>query len=346
VSGRLAVEELAPADYPRWERHVQQSPQGSAYSLPSYLEALCAAAGGRLRVLAALKGDEIVGGVALYERSSPLGPFVAPRLLLYYNGFVLRAYGTRYPSEQAARHLETVDALADRLEKLGYGRLELRTRSSFSDARALVARGWTATPSYSYVIPLTDLEAQWGRVEQNLRRLVERSATQGITVSADGDFADFYRLHRETHERKGAPLYLEADAFRAFYEALRAREICRLYHARLPSGQTVAAQLVLLGHPVTHTASAATDADHLSSGVTALLRWRVCEDLAQNGYAANDLTDATLNSVTRFKSQLGGTLELGLVTSRPQSAAFRVQHHTYRGLRRLRGALAGLPRPR
>jgi hypothetical protein len=45
--------------------------------------------------------------------------------------------------------------------------------------------------------------------------------------------------------------------------------------------------------------------------------------LAALGYKANDLTDATLNPVTHFKSQFGGTLEQSLVVQSPQSRRYR-----------------------
>ncbi len=337
-AARLRVTALDPGDHARWERLVHDSPHGSAYSLPRYLDALCAAAGGRYLVLGAFRGDELVGGVAAYERSSPLGSFVAPRLLLYYNGFVLREYATKYPSERTARQVEAIAALAEALERRGYGRLELRSRSTLRDARPLQQRGWTVWPSYSYLVPVDDLDAQWQRAEQNFRRLVERGRQHGLALAVDEDFESFYRLHRGTAERKGAPLYLGADGFRRYYDALRAHDLCRLYHARLPDGRVAASQLVLTGHPVTHTVAAAADPALQHTGANAFLRWSVLEDLARLGYRGNDLTDATLGPVERFKSQLGSTLELALVAARPPSPGFRLQHGLYRGLKRLRGA--------
>lgn len=331
---RVSVERLDPGDHDRFARLVGDAPSGSVYSLPAYLATLADAAGDRFSVLAALRGEELVGGIALYERRSPLGWFVAPRLLLYYNGFVLREYETRYPSDRATRHYETVAALADALAAQGHGRLEVASRSPVTDVRPLLAAGWSVRPSYTYVVPLHDLEGQWARVEQNLRRLVERGREQGLTVTIDEDFESFYRLHGETAERKGAPLYLPRDAFRRYYEELRAKGLCRLFHAHLPDGRVGASQLVLLGHPVTHTVSAAADADLQSTGANPFLRWSVFEHLAEAGYASNDLTDAMFPPVARFKAQLGGTLEHSFVASRPPSAAFRLQTAAHRALQR------------
>lgn len=322
-SSKLLVRELPSDEDDLWSDFVRTSPSGSAYSRHSYLDALCVAAGGESLVLAAFRGDELAGGVGVYEHPSRAGTLVAPRLLLYYNGFVLRDYDTKYPSERSAREVETITALAAALSRRGYARLELRSRDAVKDGRPLLLHGWRVEPTYSFVVPLADLDAQWNRIERNLRRLVERAQASGLMLEVDGEFDAFYDLHAETHERKGAPLYLEREAFRRYHAQLSEAGLCHLFHARLPNGQVAASQLVLVGHPVTHTVSAATAAAHQNVGASPFLRWHVFKWLAANGYAANDLTDATLGSVSHFKSQLGADLTTSLVASRPESARFR-----------------------
>jgi hypothetical protein len=320
LSTRLLPEE----EFPEWNRLVARSAEGSVYSQPEYLDALCEAAGGRFRILAAQKGDEIAGGIALYERGKGSSAFVAPRFLLYYNGIVLRPYETRYPSERTARRNEILKAVGEGLSRLRHDRIALRCRNSLQDVRALLAQGWSARPQYSYVVPLGDLERLRGRMEGNLRRLVDRCAAQKLIVTEDDDFDAFFRFHVQTHERTGMRLYLPEPAFRRYFARLRGRGIARLYHARLPGGESVAAQLVLTGgHPVSHTVCAGADAAHRNLGATAFLRWEVFRRLAADGLAANDLTDAALNPVTHFKAQLGGDLEMCLWLEAPGSARFR-----------------------
>ena len=317
---------LGESDYPEWNRLVAASAEGSIYSMPEYLETLCEAAGGKFRILAAGRGGDLLGGVGLYERTSGAGVYVSPRLLLYYNGIVLLPSESRYPSQRTARQNETLAALGDGLGRLGYGRIALRCASSLTDVRVLLARGWTARPQYSYVVPLTDLEALRGRMEQNLRRLVDRCAAQGVTVTEDDDFDAFFGLHAQIHERKGARLYLPESAFRRYFDRLHSRGLARLFHARLPGGQSISTQLVLTGpHPVSHTVSAGSDAAHLKLGATAFLRWNVFRRLAELGHTANDLTDADLSPVTHFKAQLGGDLRMSYWLEAPESALFRLE---------------------
>ena len=120
-------------------------------------------------------------------------------------------------------------------------------------------------------------------------------------------------------------MYLPEDAFRRFVQALLEGGLGRLFHARLPDGRSIASQLVLVSrHPVSHTVAAAADAEHLGLGANAFLRWKVFETLAREGFAANDLTSATLDSVTRFKAQLGGDLKLCMEVERVDSLPMRL----------------------
>jgi hypothetical protein len=327
----IEVRVLGEAEHGEWDRFASNAPGGSVYSRADYLETLCRAAGGSFRVLAAFCKGSLAGGVALYETPSRFGPCVSSRLLLYYNGLVL--------AERASLHIAVQTALAEALEGRGYARVRLSNRGAVPDVRAFLARGWTAFPEYTYVVPLADPGALWPRVDRNLRRLVQRCREAGVTAAADGDVEAFHRMHTEVHERKGAPLYLPRERFVRYVEELLRKDLARLYLARLADGRPAAGQLVLRGHPVSHTVCAAAHEKFLSLGTTPFLRWRAFEELAALGHAANDLTDAALNPVTRFKSQLGGDLELRLVLTRPDAPALRAAEAARRAALRGRSLL-------
>lgn len=333
----VQVRTLEETAWPAWEKFVATAPGGSVYSLPTYLDALCSAAGGRFRVVAVTRGDEIVGGVALYERTSRGGAFVSPRLLLYYNGVVVRRYETQYPSEATARHVKILTTLEGALSGMGLHSIHLHSRA-LQDVRPFTARGWAAWPGYSYVVAL-DMATAWGRVEQNLRRLIDRARNAGMTANGtDDDFDAFFRLHSTTLDRHGAGVYLPRDAFRAFYAALRRSGLGQLFQVRAKDGTPVAAQLTFLGpHAVTHTACAGADPEANKLGASAFLRWSAFEALASLGYRGNDLTDATLNPITHFKSQLGGSLELSMVLQSRRTRRFRLNQAAESAMRRARG---------
>lgn len=322
---QLQVRELTQGDFPAWQALVNASPQGSVYSLPEYLDVLCDATGGRFRVLGIERNGELSGGVALYEEANRFGALATNRLLLFYNGIVLARHDSSYPSERTAREIELLSALAPVLTALPHLRVLLHNRATLSDWRVFRRAGWNVRPSHSYVVAIDDLDIQFQRVERNLRRLINRCEREGFQYEESDDFDVFYALHTATHEQKGAPIYLPHKAFARYYERLKALGLARLCHVRLPDGgPVVASQLVLHSqHAVTHTVAAAADRAHMTTGANAFLRWQAFRSLGAAGYTANDLTDASLNPVSHFKSQFGGELTTTWVVQRPDAALWR-----------------------
>lgn len=324
----IVISLLDERKHAQWDDFVAKAPAGSVYSNTDYLSALCRATGGVFRVVGVFKGDQLFGGIALYEKKTRSGRILSNRLLLYYNGIVLASPTSSYPSECTSRELSVLTALEGWLSRAGYVHAVIHSRAPIRDLRVFASRGWGVRPSYSYVVDFHDLNSAWGRVEQNLRRLVKRCELGGAVFVEDDDFDGFYRLHRQTHERKGAPIYLPEKKFRKYVEELRGLGLSKLFHARTAQGETMASQLVLMsGHPVCHTVCAGADKKFLSQGATPFLRWKVFEWLSKAGYTANDLTDASLNDVTHFKSQLGGDLEMNLVLTGPDRFAYRFFQH-------------------
>ena len=322
---KLALRIIDESEYPMWNRFVESSPTGSVYSSTHYLSVLAKAVNATVRVAVVENAGTIVGGIALLESDTRWGRILDPRLLLQYNGIVLGKSESKYPSYKTSVELKVIEQIARFLEDQSYASMMVKCRWPFMDVRALLARGWSVIPTYTYIVPLTDLEQQWDRVDRNTKRLIRRCSGEGIVVTQDDDFDSFYRMHKETHERKGAPLYLDRQAFRAYFQELFESGVARLFHARLHDGKSVAAQLVLTGgHNMSETVSACADSNYLSSGASAYLRWSSFERLAESGFRQNDLTDASLNNVTRFKSQFGGDLRICLACLRPTKMSFRI----------------------
>ena len=323
-SSRVITRTLESTEFAAWNSLVAASSDGSAYALTNYLDLLCRASDASFRILGAFLDGELVGGVPLYERASRWGRYIANRTLLYYNGLVLQLPEKKYPADATAQKLKVIEALATSLDRSNYASIQLHHSSTIDDLRPFQARGWRVELSYTYVIPLVEPAAQWERVDPNLRRLIRRCEREGVVYREDRDFGALFRLHDATRRRKDAPQYLPEDRFSAFFDQLADLGLVRLSHAVF-DGKVIASQLNLTGpNPIAHTVCAGADAAYLSTGANAFLRWHACLALAASGYRGNDLTDAALNPVTRFKSQLGGQLVASGTVSRTRSVGLSV----------------------
>ena len=322
----MITEILKQEEYDQWLELVNQANSGSIYSYPDYLAVLSEVTGASFKILAVKENKELVGGIGIFERKRIATRYIAPRLMLYYNGIVLRDYDSRYPSKCTSRHLKILEAIRETLSSSGYGKIVFKNRHPFMDARVFLQAGWMVRPTYSYVAHIANPDALWQKMEQNQRRLVKRCEDEKFIFSESDDFEGFFNLHMGVHERKHAPLYLPYDQFKQYYNCLKNRNLCHLFTVKNKDGKMVAGQLALTGgHPVTHTVSAAADPEYQNLGINPFLRWYTFKQLAEWGYTHNDLTDAALNMVTRFKSQLGADLVVNLEVVSPSRMLYRFE---------------------
>lgn len=320
MNKKIEVKILTENEYPIWKSFTGLSEQSTIYSDPDYLDILCSVTGGKYHIAAVLSGEEIQAGVPVYEEHRPDGHVMANRLLLYYNGPVLKTFESKYPSVTTSKQSALLSALADYLNKKNYDRTIMNC-FNLQDIRPFLSAGWSARPSYTYLVDISSDEDCHGRIEQNLRRLIKRCSESDFTFTDDNDFDSFFEQHLEIHQRKNAPLYLEKDPYRKYFEQLYQKKMCRLFHARDHKRESTASQLVLTGSDNdSYTVCAAAKEEFLNQGTTPYLRWKVFEQLSKENYVFNDLTDAAPNPVTRFKSQLGGDLTMNMVVQRPDSA--------------------------
>lgn len=328
---------LAEKDYDAWDDFVaKQERTGSIYSTAKYLDILCRAAGGFFSIAATRDGDSFVAGIGIYRSRVHRHDVIANRLLLYYNGVVMRDDLLPLEGSSSGR-AAAIDSLCDLLDKQGVAQITLHCRDANQDFRPFLHRGWSASPLFTLVVPTFDSRRLWKSFDHNARRLVRRAEDAGCNVDADNDFDALFRAHEEVHLRKRAPLYLPRAAFERYTDAVIAAGLGVIFSARLAGGTVAAAQLVLLGnHSSSHTVCAGSFEEHLSSGAAYLMRWRTFVNLEERGYTSNDLTDATLGGVTRFKEQLGGRLTMNMLLKTPRPLRYTFIERSSSLIRRIR----------
>jgi hypothetical protein len=241
------VSVLAEEHYDDWDRFVEgQQRTGSIYSTARYLDILCRAAGGSFSVVAVRDGSSFLGGIGLYHRRVHGRSVISPRMLLYYNGPVLRDDLLTFEGD-SSRRLRCFEMLCAGLGQLQEDSITLHCLDGYQDFRPFIQKGWQASPSYTIVVPIADSGQLWDRLHKNARRLSRRAESAGCTVAPDNDFDAFYRAHEEVHQRKRSQLYLPKESFRRFVEELVVARLGVIFTARLASREPAAAPHGLLG---------------------------------------------------------------------------------------------------
>jgi hypothetical protein len=329
------VVSIQPDEYPEWNKFVETSPSGSVYHLSSYISVLAQVTGCRFRIVGVRLNDTIIAGAALFEIPLLIGCYASSRSLLYYHGIVLGS-GAFHKNSTEVR-VNVLESLEKALHTMGYAAVSMNHRHPIYDLRFFDREGWNLQVGYTYEVQISDVDALWRNIDQNQRRLIRRAEKKSYTLSEDDDFDSFFKQHQAIHERKGASLYLKKRQFEKYFHLLKKEGLCRLYHARTRENESAASQLVLLsGHPVTHTVGAGSRKQFLSDGATSFLRWRVFDALSKEGYDANDLTDASVSSVARFKRDMGGELKMCIRASKRFSKTWWPNHFVSRALNKVK----------
>ena len=199
----LEVNLLGEERYDAWDDFVAgQVCTGSIYSTARYLDILCRTAGGTFSVAAIEDGGAFIAGMGLYRQRIHGHEVLSRRMLLHYNGIVLRddLLALEVPP---SRSLTALDAFCGFLGRQKTAAVILNCRDGRQDFRPFLDRGWQVKPSYTIVVPTADTSELWRRFDSNVRRLVRRAEAAGCTVEPDNDFNAFYRAHEEVHRRKG-----------------------------------------------------------------------------------------------------------------------------------------------
>ncbi len=313
-SAGLNVRELEPSELNTWDRFVGQSPQGTIFSESLWLE-LCAFP---FRVLACYKGDDIVGGVAVFEddsRKSTMGivPFTP------FQGFLFRNNDFMNPPLREKLEKKVSIALIEALERR-YRNIILCHHYDFHDIRPFYfhtygqQREYTVTVRYTSVVDLRDIKRAWSRMDDNTRCEIHKGEKRGNTVRESDDFELFDDIHRRTLERQGIKRDMPTELLARMYARLKQENRCQLFLARDSAGSPTSGCLTIWDNKRAYHWLAGSDPERRNDGSASLTLWSVFQRMSER-FQEIDLVGCNSPKRGAFKAGFGGTLRHYFVTA-------------------------------
>ncbi len=284
------------SDGQAWDEYVLSRPEGTAYQLLAWKQAVESAYGFRGAYLLAEQGSTVRGVLPLVDFRVPLAGRTLVSLPYCDAGGVL------------ADSAEIADALLREALALA------ARRGSRCTIRATAPLAFPGTARTGKVRMLLDLppssEALLSSLKSKLRSQVNKPLRDGLTTKVGGFelVEDFYGIFSANMRDLGSPVHS-----RRWIEAIVAAygERARVAVVYTPEGQAAAAGIVLL-HPTTISipwASSLRKYNNLNANM--LLYWTFLSQAAEQGFKIFDFGRSTPGEGTyRFKEQWG---------ARPQS---------------------------
>lgn len=308
LASSLVIDDLAPGD-PDWRRLVSSADAATPVHDPTISRVAALTSGCRYCTLGAWRDGQLVGGVAVVVDGHG---DVWPRSLAPYNGPLVVPMAEANPTTRYRHGSMIAGALLDELA-LRHRMVTVRMRPRAFDVRRIIESGWSLTSSFTYMVPISDLDRAWRSIDDNRRRLIRRAEREGCAVHETSGFSatvatEVNRLHLMMRDGYRTTTDLDADSWRVALHDLFDADLARLFLVSDADGEVVAFVLCTNTRPVSTLLATGADPTRLDSGAGALLRWRMFCELSASGVEQVDLNGARLGPEGRFKASFGGEL--------------------------------------
>ena len=304
----MRVEKIDVANFSKWDELVAASPQGTIFHTSDWLTIMNESSNGKLNIFLCYDNasaiPKVVGGCALTVKRKLFFKVAT-------DSFNRTPYGGVLLGSQSPNIQEIITSLILRLQK-NFNIVKLVHSPLFSDIRPFTWNGWRCDVRYTYVLDLK------GDLEQNMskraRNTISKAVRNSIVIRKvdaleNADIESYWTLESETFKRQGVKQTMSLDGLEKILRQLYDKEKGALWFAETPSGELIAAEIVVYDNKIAHRWSAASCSKFQNSGAVSLLLYEIAKDLKNRlGYEQFNLMAANTQCLASFVSSLNPLL--------------------------------------
>jgi len=266
-------------DFSEWDAFVEESPQGTIFSLSKWLKLFDLP----FNIYGVYQNNNLIGGMANFDKPAPLTPF---------QGILLK----NNPEMKCVSQMSLSNMISKEL--LSYAPPEFYNHYTFPDIRPFKWAGWSCDIRYTYVVDLTDLEKLWNGLEKQTRYEITHTAKDYLCwLTPDSGYFDI--LYSETFKRKGLERPVDSDIIHKLCFNFNAGIFCSA------TADSVGSMAVIIEDSKrAYYILGASEEGHTSS----LTLWTAFQNLAKYGVKEIDLVGANSESIALFKRGFAGKL--------------------------------------
>jgi len=318
------IEEIQTGNKAAWDAFVRESSQGSLFSTFLWKKILEAGIPFKQRIYALYEKDQILGGVVLTEKKQ-LGHYTALNALLSpYLGFLLLPSASTKISDKLSKEHEVLSSLIKFLEKR-YAQIDLNNAPGLNDVRPFIQHHWQTIPRYTYYLNLANLNALWENFDGSVRRIIKKAQTSGLHVShITGHPTEIFSLLEATWGKHRDINPIPESLVREIVTSgdLESQRI--VIGAHTPEGKLISVIVCLWDWNRAYYLIAASEPEHLSTGVNSLLIWELAELLSKIPVTQLDFIGGNIPNIARFKETFNPQLINYYRTERWNSLLFKM----------------------
>lgn len=188
---------LTPKDHERWNRFVDDSPQGDVFCYSWWLETVTR---GDYKIIVVEENQSIVAGIILpfYGANRINEPY-----LTRTTGVLYKKPGEETPRRRLSMERRWIDALLNQMDINNF--VQSCMHHNFTDWLPFRWRGYRQTTRYTYIIDYqkNDMKTIWQNIAKSKKETIRKAARNSIHVEETDDINLVYIFNCLTFDRQG-----------------------------------------------------------------------------------------------------------------------------------------------
>lgn len=299
----IEVRVLEPDELTAWDEVVAGSLQGTVFHTSDWLQETASSLNRRLVILGCYEDEVLIGGCPLLL-SNPYGLLriaSSAAMLAPYGGMVIAGVESTNKRKRESYGGKVVESVRDHIVRERFDSVDLVNSPAFTDIRGFTRGGWGATVYYTHMLP-ADGEDLFDRITKNTRNSIRKAQRQGITVTEHFDAEVYWALTMDTFKRQHMNPPFSRQHLLSLLETIQRKNLGEMWVAMTPSGEIIAAEVVVCDKKTAHRWSAASLEEHLSTGATSLLLSEVITHFAGGSCSSVNLMGGNMARLSAFVS--------------------------------------------
>jgi hypothetical protein len=282
-----------------WQDFAATSPQNTIFNSVAWLRLISSVKQAGFQIIGVFRGQELIGGCALYIENSIEGRIARFAPLSQYGGVLLSEEPSDYLHKKQRHNQQVLCALISYIEA-NFDYADLINHPSLVDVRPFIWNGWKVDIRYTCY-------TQGARLSPDIVRRAGIAVENGVKIEERFEPEIFYRLWSGMFNTKGIKPPLAFREFDRFTRQLKADGILKMFCAADNSGAVISAALLLFDQAVVYYWQAASDPGRLNLGGHQLLVKTIADDLKSRKLVM-DLAGADIESISLYKSSFADRL--------------------------------------
>lgn len=320
---RLKVRELNAGEWTVWDGLAAGSIGATPFASSTYLRCMAELLGREVKAFVVERGNDVLAGIAVIARCRlgsravvwvPATPYSA----LFYSR---SAFASPNPGKHTSEHISLSQLIIGSLRER-FPSIFLETHPDIDDVRPWLWDGWSASPSFTYVLNLSG-ELLLGYNAKSKARKFERSGGMLLSEWAP---EECWKVLEMTLQRQSVSLGLKREQFLKLSSAMHERGQAWMIRA-VDRGRTISAriQLCIQGSATAYDWVAGSSPEGLALGANIANVLRVIDECRERNYSLWNMCGANFETVAKFKSQFGGDLVHGFALQSPRPMMYALE---------------------